>query len=257
MKIQPWLFKILRKQSVTDGRTHGQTDVKTIYPTTNKVCGGYNKSRWILMCFFRAMQNMLFSACVRWIFLTTYINTTTTTSWATKASHSIWKATLTNKEQQNIIGRGVERDTMPDLSPIAQFHSGQVRCTCPGDKFKEIEYMCWYKLNTHVFISYSGLKLRVRTKKLIFLFLIQNICCGYSKELSHWNGSFEHPKHMIKLMGKKIFTSLRLNFFAYQNLWYWYHYELTCGKQVLILFSWLRFGYTLSLTTLYLVSYHF
>ena len=200
------------KETKRYGRTDAQTDVKTIYPTTNKVCGGYNKSRWILMCFFRAMQNMLFSACVRWIFLTTYINTTTTTSWATKASHSIWKATLTNKEQQNIIGRGVERDTMPDLSRIAQFHSGQVRCTCPGDKFKEIEYMCWYKLNTHVFISYSGLKLRVRTKKLIFLFLIQNICCGYSKELSHWNGSFEHPKHMIKLMGKKIFTSLRLNF---------------------------------------------
>ena len=33
MKIQPWLFKILRKQSVTDGRTDGRTDnVKTVYP---------------------------------------------------------------------------------------------------------------------------------------------------------------------------------------------------------------------------------
>ena len=30
----------------------------------------------------------------------------------------------------------------------------------------------------------SGLQLRVRTKKLIFLFLSQNICCGYSKEPS-------------------------------------------------------------------------
>ena len=40
--------------------------------------------------------------------------------------------------------------------------------------------------------------------KLIFLFLNQNICCGYSK-----NGSFEHPKHMLKLMGKKILTILR------------------------------------------------
>ena len=48
MKIQQWLFKILRKQNVTDGRTHGRTDRRTdgqhenSIPTTNKVCGGYN-----------------------------------------------------------------------------------------------------------------------------------------------------------------------------------------------------------------------
>ena len=40
--------------------------------------------------------------------------------------------------------------------------------------------------------------------KIIFLFLNQNICCGYSKEQSQWDGSFEHPKHMFKLMGKEI-----------------------------------------------------
>ena len=41
MKIQQLLFKLLRKQNVTDVRTHGRTDnVKTVYPTTNKVCGG-------------------------------------------------------------------------------------------------------------------------------------------------------------------------------------------------------------------------
>ena len=28
------------------------------------------------------------------------------------------------------------------------------------------------------------------------------ICCGYSKEQSQGDGSFEHPKHMFKLMGK-------------------------------------------------------
>ena len=31
-----------------------------------------------------------------------------------------------------------------------------------------------------------------------------NIRCGYSKEPSQWDGSFEHPKHMFKLMDKKI-----------------------------------------------------
>ena len=43
------------------------------------------------------------------------------------------------------------------------------------------------------------------TYDLNFIFFInQNICCGYSKELSQWDGSFEHPKHMFKLMCKKI-----------------------------------------------------
>ena len=32
------------------------------------------------------------------------------------------------------------------------------------------------------------------------------------KEPSHWDGSFEHPKHMFKLMDKKIITILRWNF---------------------------------------------
>ena len=50
--------------------------------------------------------------------------------------------------------------------------------------------------------------IRVRTKQIFFLFLNQNICCGYSKEPSQWDGSFEHPKHMLKLMDKKIFTIL-------------------------------------------------
>ena len=54
----------------------------------------------------------------------------------------------------------------------------------------------------------SGLQIRVRTRKLFFLILNQNICCGYSKEPSHWDGSFEHPKHMFKLMGKKTITIL-------------------------------------------------
>ena len=36
-------------------------------------------------------------------------------------------------------------------------------------------------------------------QKIFFLFLNQNICCG-------------HPKHMLKLMGKKIFTILLSKF---------------------------------------------
>ena len=52
------------------------------------------------------------------------------------------------------------------------------------------------------------LVLRVRNENLIFVFLNQNICCGYSKEPSQWDGSLEYQKHKLKLMGKKIFTIL-------------------------------------------------
>ena len=49
-------------------------------------------------------------------------------------------------------------------------------------------------------------------QKINFSFLSQNICCGYSKEPSQRDGSFEHPEHMFKRMGKKIFTILRSKF---------------------------------------------
>ena len=52
----------------------------------------------------------------------------------------------------------------------------------------------------------------MRNENLIFLFLNLNICCGYSKEPSQWDGSFEHPKHMLRCMGKKIFTIYAENF---------------------------------------------
>ena len=39
------LFKILRKQNVSDTLSFGRTDnVKTVYPPTNIVCRGYNYS---------------------------------------------------------------------------------------------------------------------------------------------------------------------------------------------------------------------
>ena len=50
----------------------------------------------------------------------------------------------------------------------------------------------------------SHLQIKVYTVKSFFLFLNQNICCGYSKEPSQWDGSIEHPKHKFKLMGKEI-----------------------------------------------------
>ena len=72
------------------------------------------------------------------------------------------------------------------------------------DRFENI---CIFTLKNDV--SLAVLQIRERIEKLITLFLIQNICCGYSKEPSQWDGSFEHPKHMFKLSGKKITAILR------------------------------------------------
>ena len=57
----------------------------------------------------------------------------------------------------------------------------------------------------------------MRNIKLIFLFLNQNICCVYSKEPSQWDGSFEHPQNMLKMMGKK--------YLRFQNHSYIYVYK--------------------------------
>ena len=48
----------------------------------------------------------------------------------------------------------------------------------------------------------------VPNKKNIFLLLNQNICCGYSKELSQRDSYFDHPNYMLDFMGKNIFTIL-------------------------------------------------
>ena len=60
--------------------------------------------------------------------------------------------------------------------------------------------------------------LRMRNRKAISLFLNQNKCCGYSKQPFQRDGSFEHPKHMLEIIGKKIFTILRRNFYVYLSL---------------------------------------
>ena len=55
----------------------------------------------------------------------------------------------------------------------------------------------------------------MRTKKICFLFFNQNICCGYSKEPSRWDSSFEHPQHKVR----RYLQFFRFKFFIYLNLW--------------------------------------
>ena len=56
------------------------------------------------------------------------------------------------------------------------------------------------------------------TFKLIFLFRNQDISCGYSKEPSQQDGSFEHPKRKLRPINKnnKLFS---LSLFAYLSQW--------------------------------------
>ena len=61
--------------------------------------------------------------------------------------------------------------------------------------------------------TYPGLQIRVCNWKLLFLFLNQNICCGYSKELSQWDSSFEHPKHTLKWVRKYLYIFTPIFFF--------------------------------------------
>ena len=43
----------------------------------------------------------------------------------------------------------------------------------------------------------------------IFLPICFNMCFGFSKEPSHWDGSFEYPQHMFWKINKKINLLLR------------------------------------------------
>ena len=51
--------------------------------------------------------------------------------------------------------------------------------------------------------------------KITFHIFNQNIWFRYSKESSQWEGSFEHPKQMLKLMSKKFSTVLSPTFLAH------------------------------------------
>ena len=92
---------------------------------------------------------------------------------------------------------------------------------CCGYSKEPSQYFLYFSTKTYVvctqkilfnifFISQPKHMLCVlkRTVSIFSLFHIQNICCGYSKEPSQWDGSFEHQNTCLK-MGKKTITILR------------------------------------------------
>ena len=70
MKFHQWVFKILKKQNVTDGRTHAHTDARTdaqrensIPPLKLRFGGGYNNKEIIIIIF--TYSSTLLKVCIK------------------------------------------------------------------------------------------------------------------------------------------------------------------------------------------------
>ena len=105
---------------------------------------------------------------------------------------------LTDTQQQNKLRESANSGLAYPPPPLPPHTHTQ-----PKFLFLNQNICCWS--------SMRGVLLSL-VKIINFLILNQNICYGYSKEPSQWDGSFEHPKHMLKLMGKKLFANKCLKF---------------------------------------------
>ena len=61
--------------------------------------------------------------------------------------------------------------------------------------------------------SYRGIHI------IFFLFLLKNICCGYSLEVPWWGASNEYPQHMFSWRNKKDISIFRMKKAPYQLLY--------------------------------------
>ena len=93
-------------------------------------------------------------------------------------------------------------------------NKGQISCavtvirkTCPCNE---------YPLKPHFYI----VKLGFAGVYLFFLFLLQNIDCGYSLEPPRRGGSNEYPQSMFCSKNKKNIKFFQLNFFIFYNFKY-------------------------------------
>ena len=84
-----------------------------------------------------------------------------------------------------------------------------IRITCPCEL---------YPLTPHFYI----VKLGCTGVYIIFLFLLQNIDCGYSLEPPHWGGANVYPQSMFwaKIRKKSHFFHMKLIFLQHEILLY-------------------------------------
>ena len=88
-------------------------------------------------------------------------------------------------------------------------------CTCNLENIFS-KCLTFYICPTNYHMRLYRPQINVCSRKLYYLFLNKNKCCGYSKEQPHCDSSFEHPQSMFKLMGNKIIAILCL-----KNLLIW------------------------------------
>ena len=94
MKIQLWLFELLRKQSVTDGRTD---NVKTVYPLQTKFAGGIMK---YITCYIIKAPN---------IPSTFFVNTCVQT---TEIIATMWLTPGSQQSKSPILSRNVDKKSL-------------------------------------------------------------------------------------------------------------------------------------------------
>ena len=143
------------------------------------------------------------------------------------AVHCYWAIQLVSAILTSVISKGKDDPTHP--------------CSLVGDfteHLTEHVHSNWERRNAYknqFWISSGGwlhnshIKIKVRSWKTIIEILNQNLCCGYSKEPSHWDGSFEHPKQMLKLMDKKIlaiYAGKIIRIFGPVYIWEKSHYKM-------------------------------
>ena len=68
-------------------------------------------------------------------------------------------------------------------------------------------------------------------RKIFFLFLHENICCGYSLEVPHRGTSNEYPQHMFSWRNKKNINTFGIKKESYQDLWMFLKYCWMSGQQ--------------------------
>ena len=127
----------------------------------------------------------------------------------------LWKICANNKEIMKITQQAKRQLTLPiDISAAYKREWRKLKFSSTSYNNKDLISV------TKPRPDCPDPQIRVCNRKLFFLFFNQNICCLYSKEPSGWVGSFEHPKQMLKLIGKKIITILCSNVLCI-NLYLW------------------------------------
>ena len=74
----------------------------------------------------------------------------------------------------------------------------------------EYKVSCWMSMYVHtLLISMSIVSYKAfffyQKALIFFLFLHENLCCGYSLEVPHWGTSNEYPQHRFSWRHKSIF----------------------------------------------------